>query len=248
MIAKVIGYFSWKHKRQEVGLKQLAQLWWFWLSNALIQARKAVLTTTSVLSEDTRGWWKTFFRHTFASRKLIHRMVWLSYTCGQWYWWRCGASTGTCSWSWGMTATRADKERWKRQFSSCFLVFLGSFGSSVSWGSFFGSPLGKCWLQTWWWSLARTSFRSSASIQRCLLASSLGKRCIPTHLSFARVFLQTRQVSPGILSGTNILTGTSSHLCSFTVVKTTHAITISLSHKRTKRYGMSTRKVQTCQS
>ena len=128
-------------------------------------------------------------------RELVYLTVWLqrfTYACYHWFWRRCRGHTGRSSWCWWPVTKR-------RELKSCccvppmFLAFLGSllislqvycfFGDakclpSVRCGSFRASALGKCWLQTRWWSLMTMSWRPNTSIYCCHLALSWGKRCI----------------------------------------------------------------------
>ena len=66
------------------------------------------------------------------------------------------------------------------------------------------SALGKCRLQTQWWSLITTSWRPCTSNHRSRFALSWGKQCIDTLSSLARIFQQTMYVymcvSPGVVA------------------------------------------------
>ena len=131
-------------------------------------------------------------------RELVYLIVWLqrfTYACYHWFWRRCRGHTGRSNWCWWPATKR-------RELKSCCCV-----SPHISWLSFnfihltkcklwvfLCISIGKCRLQTRWWSLMTTSWRPSASIYRW------GKRCTDTLLSFARVFPQTMHVSSGIMA------------------------------------------------
>ena len=89
--------------------------------------------------------------------------------------------------------------------SSSLLLWWCKMLTSVTCGSFRASALGKCLLQTQWWSLMTTSWRPSASIYRCRLALSWGKQCIDTlclSLEYShkqRTYLQAIMATPRTL-------------------------------------------------